>query len=408
MKQYLTETLDECLALLQSGQATLGECLARYPDHAADLRPLLETAIEVKNVPRPTSRPTAFAAGKQRMLQTLAEKKRRQPVSPSPLSRYAGWMETLFGKKERMTMQKRIPVFKFAMAGATILVLLIAGGFTLRFWLSTAVAQTATLTDVSGVVQVMPTGTGAWQLAEPGSRITPGDSIRTGASSAVTLAFFDGSATTLDAETEVTVSQLFSRRDEHDKIIILHQWVGRTRNRVQRLLDPASRFEIETPTAVTAVRGTEFTVEVMPNGATRVAVDEGLVEVAARGTTVELESGEATTVQPDLPPAMPHPTFTAEPTETLEPTETEEPVKLTETPEPTETEEPAESTETPDADDDGDDGGDNDGDNDGDGGDDGGGDGGADDGGGDNNNDSDNDSDNDDDSDNDMTPTPTG
>lgn len=341
MKQNLIEALDKSLTLLQSGQATLGECLVRYPDHASDLRPLLETAIEVQSAPRLTSRSTAFAEGKHRMLQTLAEKKRRQPVSLSIFSRYAGWMETLFGKKERMTMQKRTPVFQLAMAGATILVLLIAGGFTLRFWLSTAVAQTATLADVSGVVQVLPAGTDAWQLAEPGSRITPGDSIRTGASSAVTLAFFDGSATTLDAETEVTVSQLFSRRDGHDKIIILHQWVGRTRNRVQRLLDPASRFEIETPTAVTAVRGTEFTVEVMPNGATRVAVDEGLVEVAAQGTTVELQPGEATTVQPDSLPATPHPTSPPEPTET------EEPAELTETPAPTEPPEPGEPTETP-------------------------------------------------------------
>jgi hypothetical protein len=357
MKHDVDSALDDCLALLQSGQATLGECLARYPDLAADLRPLLETAIEVCHVPLPASSPAAFTAGKRHMLQALAEKKRRQPVSPSPVSRYAGWIETLFGGKERTTMRKRTPAFQFALATAAALVLLVAGGFLLRSWLGTVVTQTATLADVSGVVEVLPAGSNTWQPVEPGRRVTTGDRIRTRASSAVTLAFFDGSTTSLAAKTELTVSQLSGRRDGHDKIIVLHQWVGRTYNRVQRLLDPASRFEIETPTAVTAVRGTVFTVEVTPDGATQVTVGEGLVEVTAQETTVEVQPSQATTVQPDLPPAPPVPAPTPLPpatpqptlttTETPRPTETEEPEEPTETPEPTETEEPEDPTETP-------------------------------------------------------------
>ncbi len=377
MKHDVDIVLDECLTLLQSGQATLDECLARYPDLAADLRPLLEMAIEVRRVPLPASSPAAFAAGKYRMLQALAEKKRRQPVSPSPFSRYAGWMETLFGRKERITMQKRTLVFQFARATAmAALVLLVAGGFLLRSWLGAVVTQTAALTNVSGVVEVLPAGSNTWQPAEPDRRVTTGDRIRTGTSSAVTLAFFDGSTTSLAAETELTVSQLSGRRDGRGKVIVLHQWLGRTYNRVQRLLDPASRFEIETPTAVTAVRGTVFAVEVTPDGATQVTVGEGLVEVTAQETTVEVSAGQSTTVQPNLPPAppvsaptpLPPATSQPEPTtmgETPEPTETEEPTEPPETeePEPSEepepTEEPPEPTEEPDdGDDDGDDGGD--------------------------------------------------
>ena len=249
MKHDVDSALDDCLALLQSGQATLDECLARYPDLAADLRPLLEMATEVSHVPLPASSPAAFAAGKRRMLQTLAEKKRRQPVSLSPFSHYTGWIKTLFGKRERTTMQRRTPVFQFALATAMALVLLVAGGFLFRSWLGTVVTQTATLDDVGGVVEVLPAGSNTWQPAEPGRRVMTGDRIRTGTSSVVTLAFFDGSTTSLAAKTELTVSQLSARRDGHDKVIVLHQWIGRTYNRVQRLPDTASRFEIETPTA---------------------------------------------------------------------------------------------------------------------------------------------------------------
>lgn len=37
--------LDECLQQLGSGKASLAQCLDRYPQHAAELRPLLEAAL---------------------------------------------------------------------------------------------------------------------------------------------------------------------------------------------------------------------------------------------------------------------------------------------------------------------------------------------------------------------------
>ena len=380
MEQDLLEALDESLKLLKTNQATLDECLARYPSLAADLRPLLETAIEVRRAPLPVPSPAASVVGKRRMLQALAEKKRRQSVSPSLVPRFAGWIETLFGARERTTKQKRTLIFKLSLATASAsalaLVLLVTGVLLLHSWTSTVVAQTATLADLSGVVQVLPTSSSTWQPAEPGDRVATGDRIRTDTSSSVTLIFFDGSATSLEAETELTVSRLSGRRDGRDKVILLYQWEGRTHNRVQRLLDTAFRFEIETPTAVTAVRGTEFDVEVMPDGTTHVAVEEGIVKVMTQETTVELQPGEATTVAP-------RPTPTPEPTETPEPAETEEPEEPTEAPEP---------TETPDDDDDGDDADDDGGGDEGDGdeGDDG--DGGDD----DDNDDDDGDNDNDD------------
>ena len=40
--------LDECLQQLGSGKSSLGQCLARYPQFAAELRPLLETALRLQ------------------------------------------------------------------------------------------------------------------------------------------------------------------------------------------------------------------------------------------------------------------------------------------------------------------------------------------------------------------------
>ncbi|MGE5072101.1 MAG: hypothetical protein ACM3MF_01620, partial [Anaerolineae bacterium] len=40
--------LDDCLRQLGSGRSSLGQCLARYPQYAAELRPLLETALRLQ------------------------------------------------------------------------------------------------------------------------------------------------------------------------------------------------------------------------------------------------------------------------------------------------------------------------------------------------------------------------
>ena len=79
------------------------------------------------------------------------------------------------------------------------------------------------------------------------------DRIRTGPSSVVTLLFFDGSTTELDASTEVTVVRMDSQRSG-EQAVALYQAVGQTYNRVEPLSDRASHFEIETPTAVATVR----------------------------------------------------------------------------------------------------------------------------------------------------------
>jgi hypothetical protein len=70
-------------------------------------------------------------------------------------------------------------------------------------------------------------------------------------------------------------------------------------------------FELGTPSAVIAVRGTQFDVEVNPRNVTEVDVVDGLVEVYARnaiGGSVLLEPGFSTRVALDSGPEQPEPT----------------------------------------------------------------------------------------------------
>jgi len=121
----LTLALDESLALLQTGQATLEECVARYPKLAADLRPLLETAMHVSDLAAPTASPAAFADGRQRMLAALAEKRRR-PAASTGLS--FGTLGSLVGRFVHgwdIPARRHVPAFGVALGTALLLVLVV-------------------------------------------------------------------------------------------------------------------------------------------------------------------------------------------------------------------------------------------------------------------------------------------
>lgn len=296
MRQGLSEALEESLVLLERGGATVDECLARHPEYAEDLRPLLEIACQVRQVPRPVGRAAAFALGKQKMLEALARKERRAPVSRR------AWIPR-------------------ALAFGLALVLTTVGGLLLLSWLEGSVVQAARLIQAEGVVEVLPAGGDAWQEASVGERLGAGDRLRTGSLSAARLAFFDGSTTTLEADTEIAILEMSSRQES--MTIVLYQGSGRTYSRVQPLSGAGGRFEIETPAAAAAVREAEFAVVVEPDGGARVIVVEGIVEVTARQSVVAVGAGQEATVRPDQPPTLarpaPSPTPSQQPPEAPEP-----------------------------------------------------------------------------------------
>ena len=366
MKHDLNQALDECLSLLSTDGTTLEECLARYPASASQLRPLLEVAIDVRSLSRPTSSPAAFDAGKRRMLEALAEKKGRQTTSPAPVTRHvgriAGLLKDLLEGKGRPITWKPTPALPLAVAGALVLILVAIGGSFLLFQPGRSIARSASLDHVEGMVELMPAGSHAWRAASTGERVEAGSQVRTGPSSSASLTFFDGSTMDLESQTEVTIVQM-SAQPDGGRVIVLNQALGHTHSRVRKVADRASRFEIETPAAVAVVRGTEFATTVETNGTTSVTVIDGLVEVTAQGMTVEVSAGQMTSVRPGEPPAAasgiseptptetvtatPSPTSTPTPTATPAPSHTPKPLNPQPTSQPADQSPPPDQTPIP-------------------------------------------------------------
>ncbi|MBI3943835.1 MAG: hypothetical protein HY326_12535 [Chloroflexi bacterium] len=121
MPKEFDALLDECLYQLKRG-ARVEELLARYPEDADTLRPLLVTMARVYEVRPPVPNQAAKAAGRERLMQAVAAKQAgvaqqaavaRRPLvqmprpQPSWDQRLGAWLSTIFrstGPVRRMAM----------------------------------------------------------------------------------------------------------------------------------------------------------------------------------------------------------------------------------------------------------------------------------------------------------------
>jgi hypothetical protein len=307
-KPALDDALAECLSLLERGEATLEGCLARYPELADELRPLLLVALRLREGPVASPSPAVVAQGRRRLMEKLAEEQARRAEGRLRLA----WGTVPFGAPLRL-----------ALWVTTALAVFVIGAWLMRTWMASPVAGAAELVAVDGAVEVLPAGSDAWVPAALGADIRPGDRIRTGRAAQALLAFFEGSTTTVAPETEVTVQQLSARRNGEGRTVVLYQARGETTHQVE----PAgadARFEVVTPVAVAAVHGTRFAVRVQPDEVTYVVVESGVVSVRAQEVSLAAREGQEVIVEPGGPPRLVshQPTPTATPTTTPVPTPT--------------------------------------------------------------------------------------
>jgi Leucine-rich repeat (LRR) protein len=160
------------------------------------------------------------------------------------------------------------------------------------------------LSAIEGNVSLMKAGAGNWVEAQVGMSLEVGDRIMTGDDSDAEITFFDGSTIELQAGTEIGIASLGISSDTGPTTVTLEQTIGTTVSRVTKLLDPASRYEVETPTGVVAVRGTVVQVYVTEDGTTRAAVLEGEVWVTGEGAELQITEGQQCIVRPDQPPEL--------------------------------------------------------------------------------------------------------
>jgi ferric-dicitrate binding protein FerR (iron transport regulator) len=266
------EIVDRCVEDVVSGRLSVEDAIARFPDVAARLRPVLETvrAFDAAPaiMPRPVD-PARRAAFMAALRETPQQSRRRFRL---PALRLPGLPAG--GLRLRMAA---VPVAAAAVALVALL-------FTYAQPGSSAAA--ATLTVFQGTVERASGDT--WVPLTDGARLVEGTQLRTAADAYALMTFADGSTASLAPGTEVTLSRL---RYRDTRQVEIEQASGRLWNDVV----PDGRLDayylVRTADATVHVTGTVFETTV-DSGETSVVTVAGQVEVSAGAARVAVQPGE--------------------------------------------------------------------------------------------------------------------
>ena len=159
-------------------------------------------------------------------------------------------------------------------------------------------ARPVRITDLQGQVEVL--NRGAAQLLERGMTIVEGSLLRTGANGSLTLLLPDGSRSLVGPDTELRLSTARQIEASSGGQIKMELLRGYVENKVTDKHKSGGRFVIDTPSGVTAVRGTRFRVT-EAGQVLRTETLEGEVELRNRagrsimkaGTGVSAPAGQA-------------------------------------------------------------------------------------------------------------------
>lgn len=154
--------------------------------------------------------------------------------------------------------------------------------------------QPARAVSVSGTVQLISGSTGRKTALDDDALIRVGDEILS-ASGTATIELADGSEVRLSPNSRL----IFNRLTQYGKAGMVDTRLrldrGEIHTRVKPVMEGGARFEIETPSAIAAVRGTAFALQASPEG-TSLQVTEGDVDFGAPGKVRRIPAGFGATL----------------------------------------------------------------------------------------------------------------
>ncbi|RYX85707.1 hypothetical protein EON83_05050 [bacterium] len=159
-------------------------------------------------------------------------------------------------------------------ANAAILIVL----FSLMTQSLFIVSRLASVKSAKGSVEIKRAGEDTFHPISIGEVVKTGDELQTGADGRAEFAWADGTRWKLEPKTHLTIERAAVNSWRKTEQTQFRLDAGKVFVRVVKSLAPGSSFQIETPSAVAAVRGTVWSIAV-ENGQTRVGVYKGFVEV---------------------------------------------------------------------------------------------------------------------------------
>ncbi len=160
-------------------------------------------------------------------------------------------------------------------------------------------SRRAVITAMEGSVLVQASGQAVAVPARKNMEIKSGDRIITGKDGTCEIRYDDGSISRIGPGSRVDISALSRQGADGAETTVLSVNRGSVWNNTKEVVQRNSRFEVNTPSAVAGVRGTQFYINVMSFLDTILRVYSGLVGMAP--------SPEERPEEEDVPPPPPPP-----------------------------------------------------------------------------------------------------
>ncbi|MGD9487664.1 MAG: FecR domain-containing protein [Calditrichaceae bacterium] len=160
---------------------------------------------------------------------------------------------------------------------------------------------------VIGDVSLMTDGQTNWNAVRINSDVKKGDRIRTKLNSRIEIEMPDGSVIKINENSVFDVTEIRLPENGGENKMSFTLWAGNIWANFKKIIDNRDVREVESPTAVVAVRGTTFEVDVDQSLTTRVRVEEGKVAVKSKDVAEEVmvESNQETVVAKGSAPTRP-------------------------------------------------------------------------------------------------------
>ena len=329
----LSETLDICFARITGGEP-VERCLFKYAKRRRQLEPLLNIGLKIAasaQVSMAKEFKIGFQADLTRRLRNVKVKQARAKSKLEPESKqeeskpgFEPPMEQSNSQSSTVetgpgimgaTVRKILNPFRqskvLAIAAVAILLIIVGSVFLMTgsiglisSLLPSSPVSASTLTITSGSVDLQTAGETTWRKATDNMAIKEGTRLRTSDTSSASIKFAEGSKLNLASNTDIEIDQA-KFVEGGSSGVIMKQNAGKSTSQVVKLATPDSRYEIQTPSALISVKGTQFVTEVEQNGTTRIKVDQGTVTVTAQGKDVSVNAGYQVTVESGKPPGEP-------------------------------------------------------------------------------------------------------
>jgi len=154
----------------------------------------------------------------------------------------------------------------------------------------------ATLTFVSGRVEIQRSTDLAWKAGQDGTRLASGDRVRTFASARAEVGFDDGNVLRIKPDSLIVIGDLTENVRTKVRTSSVRLLVSNIEADIKKAVVRGSQFRLEMPTATAEIDKARMSVEIRPDKQSQVSVFSGQVDLDTGSQRVQVTDRKTVTI----------------------------------------------------------------------------------------------------------------